>query len=150
MLDEGLFLKSFASKLMNTVVETLSSLNHNYATELFYVTRVKAIEGSNPSDNFGLNSPVYITGMESVNHQSLDVNHYFTEAKALFHQLYPHEDFLVKPVEVITTVDTEDVEYPNDVGNDISAADVPIVPPAAPAVVDEDMEYLLETLKSIS
>ena len=174
-LDRHQFMKSLSSALMSNVVMMLSSVHTSIDTvtakELFYVTRVQAMNTVSVANNLNDTNAVHISGIEGMSHQSLDVNHYFTEARALFHQLYPNEDFLVKPHDVgCGQVEAELAEEAVDM--DLNATDVennanenqtstvnpPLPPPpptvatfiAPPPIVDEDMEYLLETLRSIS
>jgi len=162
--------------------------------ELFYVTTVK------PTNNIARDTHprVHICGGESRSQQSVDINHYFTEARELFLHLYPSDVFMKKPEDYgsgdaddsISTIDAQDVdeglsggcdagvtptEGSDQLGSEcvvgdttgvnvaadpecvpapvaVSADDAPVEMAMAmlPDVEDEDLEFLLATLKSVS
>ncbi len=103
-------------------------------------------------------------GNECTSMQSVDINHYFMEAKNIFHKLYPNEIFMVKQENKlndeieemdnnelskndnnIESQSTENIESINDNNNIKSESNITILP----KVEDEDLEYLLATLNSL-
>lgn len=196
-----------AKLLMNRIVSmmhqslftesSLPGINTNNTSgcnqELFYVTTVKPTYHRPTATH----PRIHICGGESrvQTQQSVDINHYFSEARMLFANLYPHDVFMVKPKDLhagdddcdsdadggvnedsseaaidsaaehktsSNTTDAADIAAASDTSTTVSSdvsmnvevtATETVVPPISslPAdVEDEDLEFLLATLKSVS
>lgn len=157
---------SYVSKLlMNTVMDTfkdlhISNSNTNSVTELFYATRVKRIVSTNTccSENGNVEGgcdAVLYCGLD--HKQCIDVNNYFIEAKSLFSNLFPGEIFMKSTEDVAEEAEfvvektaDENLEAPSTTQEQGVAESAILSSSNPPAVEDEDMEFLLATLKSVT